>query len=131
MKKLALLMLALAACDGGGDASEPRQVKKIEVGNSAYLEQLRGLNERDRTLTLRRAVLDSGQSCRRAEGSEESGRYENMVTFTLRCEGGRNWAVFVAPNGDTQVRSCEHVQQLGLPACRTGDQPAGSNSSKE
>ena len=130
MKKLAFLMLLLAACDGANEA--PRNVKKIEVvGDTPYLDRLRALSEQDRSLALRRAVQDFGQSCRRVLGSEESGTYENMTAFTVRCEGGRDWAVFIAPAGDVQVRSCAHVAELGLPACRTGDQPAGSSSSKE
>lgn len=127
MKKWALLLVGLAACDGG---SEPRQVKKIEVGESGFVRDLRALSPENRSLALRRAVIDSGQSCRRMTGSEESGRYENMTVFTLWCEGGRNWAVFVAPNGDTQVRSCASVVELGLPACKAAPQPAGSSSSK-
>ena len=130
MKKLALGLLALTACDGGSEA--PRNVTKITVtGDIPYLERLRGLSQQQRDLALRRAVQDSGQSCRRVEGSEESGTYENMAVFTVRCEGGRNWAGFIAPAGDVQVRSCAHVAELGLPACRNGDQPAGSSSSKE
>ena len=130
MKRIALLMLALVACDSGNEA--PQNVRKIEVvGDTPYLDRLRALSQQDRDLALRRAVQDSGQSCRRVLGSEESGVYENMTVFTLRCEGGRDWAVFIAPAVDVQVRSCAHVAELGLPACRTGHQPAGSSSSKE
>jgi hypothetical protein len=120
-------LLMLTACDGGG---EPTKVKKIEVGDSGYLDRLRGLSQQNRDLALRRAVQDSGQSCPRVEGSQETGTYENLTTFTVRCEGDRNWAVFIAPTGDIQVRSCAHVEQLGLPACRTDDQSAGSSSTK-
>lgn len=120
----ALFLLALAACDGGG---EPRQVKKITVTDSgASLQRLRALTDQDRDLTLRRAVQDAGQSCPRVLNSAEIGTYENMAMFTARCEGDRNWAIFIAPAGAIQVRSCEHVAELGLPTCETG-KPAGPN----
>ncbi|HEY0627319.1 MAG TPA: hypothetical protein VGD10_11375 [Allosphingosinicella sp.] len=129
MKKLALALILLGGCDGGGNDA-PRQVKKIEVtGEGSYIGKLRALKQSDRDLVLRRAVIDSGQRCRRVVGSQEIGTYENLTAFAVNCEPQRAWAVFVAPNGDTQVRSCEHVQQLGLPACPTA-QSAGSSSSK-
>ncbi|HWH18778.1 MAG TPA: hypothetical protein VNT77_10680, partial [Allosphingosinicella sp.] len=87
--------------------------------NSGYLEKLRALDTQGRDLTLRRAIQDSGQRCRRIRSSAESGSYENMAIFTARCDEGTNWAVFVAPSGDVQVRSCQHVERLGLPRCRT------------
>lgn len=124
MRIIALFLLfALPACDG----VEPRQVKKITVTDSgASLERLRGLTDQDRNLTLRRAVQDAGQSCPRVLNSAEIGTYENMAMFTARCEGNRNWAIFIAPAGAIQVRSCEHVAQLGLPTCETG-RPADSD----
>lgn len=123
----ALIVLGLAACDDGG-GSAPRKVTSIKP-QSAYVDQLRALSPQNRDLALRRAIQDSGQSCKRITSSEETGGYENMATWTARCEGGRDWAVFIAPNGDAQVRSCNHVEQLGLPACRNAPQEADSSNS--
>jgi hypothetical protein len=110
----AAAMLLCASCDDG----QPRNVKKIEVGQSGgYLDQLRGLSQQNRDLALRRAIQDAGQTCKRITTSGETGTYKNMSTWTARCEGGLDWAIFIAPSGDVQVRSCGHVQQLGLPAC--------------
>ena len=111
----ALTLLSLAACDGDR-GSAPQNVTRIKA-KSAYVEKLRALSPQNRDLALRRAIQDSGQSCKRITGSEETGAYKNMATWTARCEGGRDWAIFIAPNGDAQVRSCKHVQQLGLPGC--------------
>lgn len=108
--------LLLSGCDGGG---EPRNVTRTKVGDSGYLERLRGLDPLQRNLTLRRAIQDSRQRCRRIEGSAETGTYENMAVWTVRCDETTDWAVFIAPSGDAQVRSCVHVEQLGLPACNT------------
>lgn len=116
----AAAMILVGGCDGG----DTQPVKKITVGESGgYVEKLRGLSEQDRNLTLRRAIQDSRQRCRRIRSSAESGRYENMTIFTARCDEGTNWAVFVAPSGDVQVRSCQHVERLGLPKCRTAEDP--------
>ena len=129
MRTLSLLpLLALAAC--GSENQQPSNVTKISVGDSAYVKELRALDDTNRTLTLRRAVIDSGNSCNRSRSSSEIGKYENMIVFNLNCERSE-WAVFVAPTGDVQVRSCTHARQLGLPGCGTEDsQPAETNSSK-
>lgn len=116
----ALALLALAGCgDGGGTAQQNVTSIKAE---SEYIEQLRGLSPQNRDLALRRAIQDSGQSCTRITSSEETGTYKNMATWTAHCEGGRDWAIFIAPNGDAQVRSCGHVEELGLPACKAAAQ---------
>lgn len=113
-------ILMLAGCD---DGKPPQNVKKIEVTDGgASLQRLRGLSQQNRDLALRRAIQDSGQKCKRIESSSETGTYKNMATWTARCEGGTDWAIFIAPAGDVQVRSCGHVEQLGLPGCK----PSGS-----
>jgi hypothetical protein len=119
MKRLicALVFLGLASCGEGGDAGAPQKVTSIKA-QSAYVEKLRALSPQHRDLALRRAIQDSGQSCKRITSSQETGTYKNMASWTAHCEGGRDWAIFIAPNGDAQVRSCKHVEQLGLPACR-------------
>jgi hypothetical protein len=34
------------------------------------------------------------------------------------CADGKNYAVFIAPTDDVQVRDCAEHAQLSLPACR-------------
>ena len=41
-----------------------------------------------------------------------------MAMWIALCEDSRHWAVFIAPNGDTQVRNCADMHQLSLPQCR-------------
>ena len=110
----ALALAAATACDGGGTA--PQNVTSIKI-ETPYADKLRSLSQQNRDLALRRAIQDSGESCKRITSSEETGTYKNMTTWTAHCDGGRDWTIFIGPNGDVQVRSCEHVQQLGLPAC--------------
>ena len=112
----ALALVSLPACDGGSGGGAPQNVPSIKP-QSAYVEQLRALSPQNRDLALRRAVQDSGQSCKRITSSQETGAYKNMASWTARCEGGRDWAIFIAPNGEAQVRSCRHMEQLGLPGC--------------
>lgn len=124
-----ILSLAVAACGSEGN-QEPREVKKIQVTDGgASLQRLRGMTEQNRNLALRRAIQDSGQTCRRIESSKEVGTHDNLTLFTARCDENKDWAIFIAPTSDVQVRSCGHVAQLGLPTCETG-KPAASPKSQ-
>lgn len=107
-------VLLLAGCDGGG---APTKVKSITAANP-YQERLAALSELDRSLALRRAVQDAGEPCKRIEASAYQGIYKSLHMWTARCSEGREWGLFIAPNGDVQVRSCAHLKQLGLPECR-------------
>ncbi|HEV2746750.1 MAG TPA: hypothetical protein VGW34_05575 [Allosphingosinicella sp.] len=111
----AVLLLAVAGCDGG--PQEPAKTTKMKAGNP-YVEQLRALNDMNRGLALRRAIQDSGEACKKVDSSGYQQDYKNLSMWTARCSDGRDWAVFIAPNADVQVRNCADVQQLGLPACR-------------
>ena len=108
-------LLALAACDGGG--GEPTKMRSVQASNP-YVEQLKGLNELNRGLALRRAIQDSGSYCKKVESSGFQENYKNMSMWTARCADGRGWAIFIAPNGDVQVRKCTDAATLELPACR-------------
>lgn len=106
--------MLVAGCDGGGP---PTRTKSITAANP-YQERLAALGELDRSLALRRAVQDSGESCRKVESSAYQGMYKSLHMWTARCSQGKDWGLFIAPNGDVQVRSCAHLKQLGLPECR-------------
>jgi len=106
-------MLA-AACDGGGP---PAKTRSITAANP-YQERLAALGELDRSLALRRAVQDSGEPCKKIEASAYQGQYKSLHMWTARCSRGKSWGLFIAPNGDVQVRDCAHLKQLGLPECR-------------
>jgi hypothetical protein len=114
------MLPGLAACDSG---APPRKTKSIIAANP-YQEKLVALSELNRSLALRRAVQDSGEPCKRIDQSGYQGMYKSLHMWTARCSGGRDWGIFIAPSGDVQVRSCEHLKQLGLPECRL--QPAAS-----
>lgn len=115
----AAALLLLAGCD----QPQPSNVTSI-AAESSYLERLRALSPLNQGLALRRAIHDSGQACKRVESSAEQGSYKNMSMWTASCQGGTQWAIFIAPNGDVQVRDCADAAQLKLPVCsppaRTG-----------
>jgi hypothetical protein len=114
---LAAAML-LAACDGGG---EPTKVRSVTVGaTNEHHEQLHRLSEINRGLALRRAVQDSGKRCKKPDASAFQGEYRGLKMWTLRCPDTGDWALFLAANGDIQVRNCKDLTQLGLPPCVTG-----------
>lgn len=112
----ALMVLALAGCDGGKPAANA-PVTKIRA-SSEYVDRLRALSDLNRGLALRRAIQDSGDRCKRVDNSGYQQDYENLSMWTARCSDGGDWALFIAPNGDVQVRDCADVVELGLPACR-------------
>jgi hypothetical protein len=105
---------ALAGCDsGGGEAAKTRTI----AASNPHVEQLKSLSEFNRGMGLRRAARDSGQRCKSVETSGYQEDYKNLSMWTLRCSDG-DYAVFIAPSGDVQVRQCRHMQTLGLPECR-------------
>ena len=109
-------MLMLAGCDGGGGTAT---TKSIEVtGTIPYVEQLKALSDLNRGLALRRAIQDSGGRCKKVETSGYQQDYRNLSMWTARCSDGGDWALFIAPNGDVQVRDCKDAATLELPACR-------------
>ena len=108
-----LVLTSLAACDGG----EPTRTTSVQP-SSAYVDKLKGLSEMNRGLALRRAIQDTGGTCKRVDWSGFQENYKNLSMWTVRCSDGTDWTVFIAPNGDVQVRDCKDAATLGLPACR-------------
>jgi hypothetical protein len=110
------MTIALTGCDGGGGETKTKSV----VATSPYIEQLKGLSDDNRGLALRRAVQDSNQACKRVVTSAYQQSYKNMSVWVLRCTDGE-YALFIAPSGDVQVRTCTDVKTLKLLECRFED----------
>ena len=115
--------LLVAGC-GDGQPSEPAQVQNITV-RSAEQEGLHDLSDLNRSIALKRAIRDSGYRCQRVDRSGFVGTYENLEMWTASCDDGREWAVFVGPDGSAQVRDCGDVAEFGLPRCEIKSQEAG------
>lgn len=129
-KAIMLLGLAGAAACGGpdGDGAAKNEVRSIHV-TGEYETQLKALSEGNRNLGLRRAIMQSGQRCKRVEASGYQEAYRNMSMWAARCSDSGDWALFIAPNGDVQVRRCTDAKTLGLPACRSPAPPISGTKS--
>jgi len=115
--RIAASLLAVAALAGcGSGESQPTKTKSITASNP-HVEQLKSLSEFNRGMGLRRAVLDSRQRCKKVDWSGYQQDYKNLSMWTVDCSDG-DYAVFIAPSGDAQVRQCRHLETLGLPQCR-------------
>jgi hypothetical protein len=105
--------LVLAGC---GQSNDAQPVQNINV-RSAQQEELHQLNDLNRAIALKRAIYDSGHSCRRVTSSGFVTTYKNLDMWTASCADGRKWAIFSGPDGSAQVRDCADVERFGLPQC--------------
>jgi hypothetical protein len=113
---IAVAAVLLAGC---GEERETRQqpaTQKIAVRGEAQ-EQLHQLDDLNRAIGLKRAIYASGSRCQRVTRSGFVQPYNNLDMWMASCDDGRDWAVFVGPDGSAQVRPCNDMQQLKLPAC--------------
>jgi uncharacterized membrane protein len=114
------MALALAGC--GGSEGEQAKTKTMKPANE-YVERLKTLSDDNRGLALRRAVQDTGQNCKKVVTSGYQEEYKNLSVWNLKCTDGE-YALFIAPNADVQVRTCTDAKALGLPQCRIAEEPA-------
>ena len=80
--------------------------------------QLHQANDLNRAIALKRAIYDSGYKCSRIAKSGYSGLYKNLEMWMASCADGRDWAIFIGPDGSAQVRDCKDVAEVGLPQCK-------------
>lgn len=118
-----LAALAASGCDNRQTSAPP---PKIAVRSEAQ-NQLHKLDELNRAIGLKRAILDSGRTCRRVTRSGYVQEYQNLSMWTANCDEKIDYAIFVGPDGSAQVRYCSEMQRFGLPACvirKEQDKPA-------
>jgi hypothetical protein len=112
--------LLLGACE---DGTPDRNMTSIHISVPAS-DQLKGMSELYRYLGLRRAIVDSGQRCKKVDRGAYQQDWNNLAMWTAHCTDTGDWAIFIAPNDDVQVRQCGDVAQLKLPACKPIQAPA-------
>lgn len=83
-----------------------------------FSNQLKRLSPLQQRATMRRAVLDDGQYCKRIGPVAYQGPYRNLEMWTIQCDRGVNYAAFIGLDGSVQVRPCGDLVKLKLPACR-------------
>ena len=118
---------ALAALAGCGEAPSNEQRPATKITNR-YHDELMALPPQLQRIGVMRAIRDNGRRCKRVEAAGYQQDYMQMAMWVALCEDGRYWGVFIAPNGDTQVRECAHARQLELPQCRPLTVPPATES---
>jgi hypothetical protein len=83
-----------------------------------YSNQLKKLSPTQQRATMRRAVLDSGQYCKRIGPVAYQQPYKNLEMWTVQCDRGAAYAVFIGLDSSVQVRPCRDLAELKLPVCR-------------
>jgi hypothetical protein len=122
----ALFLLSLLPGCGSSDQATGNAAadgqRRITIRNE-WQEKMLKLSDDQRDLTLRRAVRDDGGQCPHISGSKFQQDYKSMKMWVAHCDSG-DWAVFLAPSGDVQVRACKEIPQLNadnkglnLPTC--------------
>lgn len=117
MKAALLLVAASASLLAGCDQSPPTQPRQPIVVRSDAQDQLHKLDDLNRAIGLKRAIYQSGSTCKRVESSGYVQEHKNLSMWMAKCDDKRDWAIFVGPDGTAQVRPCRDLAQLGLPAC--------------
>ena len=112
----AALILALGACgDTGGE--QRNDVARVEIANPVS-DQIKGGNDLYRAIGLRRPIVDTGHRCKKVDGGAYQQQYKNYAMWSVHCTDSGDWAVFIAPTGDAEARSCKDLAQLGIPLCK-------------
>ena len=119
-------LIAVSAVTGCGDSQSTQPSQPIVVRSEAQ-DRLHQLDDMDRAIALKRAIYDSGSTCRRVTESGYVQEVQNLSMWTASCDDGRDWSIFVGPDGSAQVRPCQDLAQFKLPACviRQTPRPAG------
>ena len=122
MRSGIIAAIAASLAVTGCDSEEPAQpTQPIRVRGEAQ-QELHGLNDLNRAIGLKRAIRDAGYRCQRVTRSGFVGPYDNLDMWMAACDDGRDWAVFVGPDGSAQVRDCKDVASFGLPKCAIKDE---------
>lgn len=114
---MAAAAAALTLCGCNNSPAQKAPAPHSLSGPTKAQTQLHQASDLNRAIGLKRAIYDSGYRCKRISSSGFSGTYKNLEMWTARCADGRDWAVFVGPDGSAQVRDCKDVAQIGLPKC--------------
>lgn len=120
---LTIAVAALAACDD----TQPTKPSQPIVVRSEAQDRLHQLDDMNRAIALKRAIYDSGFTCRRVTKSGYVQEVQNLSMWTASCDDGNDWAIFAGPDGSAQVRRCQDLAEFKMPPCviRQAPKPAG------
>ncbi len=114
---IAVAAFALAACDNTQATQNTAPARPIKVTGEAQ-QSLHTASDLNRAIALKRAIYDAGYRCSRITRSGYVADYRNLEMWKASCADGRDWAVFIGPDGSAQVRDCKDVASVGLPECK-------------
>lgn len=106
-------ILPAAACDN----SQPTKPSQPIVVQSEAQDQLHKLDDLNRAIALKRAILASQMTCRRVTRSGYVQEYQNLSMWTANCDDKIDYGIFVGPDASVQVRRCDELARFKLPAC--------------
>jgi hypothetical protein len=121
------LALAAAAC-GQADQATTAAPKEISV-RSEEQNRLHQLDDMNRNIALKRAILASGLRCKRVLRSGYVTEHNKLSMWSASCDDKRDWAIFVGADGSAQVRPCADMARFKLPACVIAATPGGQKDS--
>ena len=117
------LVMVTAAC---GSEPTPAPAKKQDiVVRSPEQDQLHQLDGIYRDIAMKRAIVASGLRCKRVTRSGYVTEHNRLSMWSATCDDGRDWAIFVGPDGTAQVRPCKDMAQFKLPTCQIAEDPSG------
>jgi hypothetical protein len=98
---IAAFSLAAAACSGGGQ----NQTATANTANAAAPvgNQVAALSEAQRNAVFIRALRDAGLDCQHVERAVPAGTVQNMPAWRTTCQGGREWTILIAADGNAQI----------------------------
>jgi hypothetical protein len=118
MRAAVFIAIGLGTLAAGCSKPAPQAQKQRSIAvRSEAQESLHQLSEMNRKIALRRAIYDSGSTCKTVTKAGYVQEYGNLSMWMASCASGRSFAVFVGPDGSAQVRDCSEMAPLKLPAC--------------
>ncbi len=120
----ALPALTLAACGSDGRQQATTNQPEIAV-RSEEQNALHQLDDMNRDIALKRAILASGLRCKRVVRSGYVTEYKKLSMWQADCDDKRSWGIFVGPDGSAQVRPCTDNARFQLPECKIAADPSG------
>lgn len=129
----AAIAVLLAGCSGGdyGQNLANGQEPRIRIANKHH-DALLQLPPNGQRLAMMRAIRGTGNRCQRVDNTGYQEEYRNMRMWVAVCgEENKSYAVYIAANGDVQVRDCAEAGQLALPRCQGLPPPVPDDSGPE